>query len=768
MNKIAYTTLLLLTPELALAAGDPNQAIQSIIDIFGLDPRSLQTILDGTNAPGILAAISSVINAAALGAAVALMIWTTITMTANTAHEGEPGGKKYSNLWIPLRSAFSLALVMPIAKGYSLVQIMILLFAALGFKFADLTYDAVLDYFKNTGPIVNVSPPNTEEMAIALYNSHICMLKLSDIKYKGKKEQKITINKQRTTGKDGTQTYSYSFDGRPGFSIAERGCGSFTISHPPGPVSAYMHKATIAAFTRLTLDLNKEAARYLLSKKKSSREVKQKTADSMQTFINAYNASIRTAAAKAIQQGEGEVNQANKAFYTEAKDAGWLYAGTWFWTMAGINRQISDAIATRPAYTHPDFRRMGSKYWAIEVKNELIRINATVIPKMESAGVAGLTPTLTVGDAHDTFARLTHVWFSPLMDKISAFFLDDGHAEVKLQSLGHWIIGSTEALWITAALIKGKVDAAAGASEKGLLSFIPGIGNAISATAKGAQSIIHTTIKILGIFSIAFFMLGLLLAFYFPAIPFINWFAAVIGWLVMLLEAIFAAPFWAAAHAVPEGDGIAGSHGKAGWMLVLSLIARPVLMIAGLVGGMLLLHYGSELLLVMFAPFVKGMTAGNINGLVTLLGMLALLVIMVLILAKTAFSLVYVIPDRTLAWIGQSSANLGETQTSEEGKTMMMAAGRGGDKVVKETTDKIAGKGKENGQGQGEQGAKEQGATSDADNTQATNDAAEEQHAPGNVVAKGEGQGEKATAQEHQQAAGDDRTPNPRGHDRDA
>jgi len=146
MNRILSLLALILAPGLALAANEQaNKAVQSIIDIFGINPGSLDAIIHGTNAPGIIASVSSVINAAALTAAVAMIIWTTITMTANTAHDGEPGGKSHSNLWVPLRSAFSLALVLPIAKGYSLVQIMILLFALLGFKFADMAWDAVLD-----------------------------------------------------------------------------------------------------------------------------------------------------------------------------------------------------------------------------------------------------------------------------------------------------------------------------------------------------------------------------------------------------------------------------------------------------------------------------------------------------------------------------------------------------------------------------------------------------------------------------------------------
>jgi len=540
--------------------------------------------------------------------------------------------------------------------------------------------------------------------------------------------------------------------------MREATCGSFTIEHPPGPVSAHMHQETIQVFKKMGTYLSKEARTWLASDKKYMREVQQKTADAIQHAIYSYDYAIRVAAARAIQQGEEEGNRANKAFYEEAKKAGWVMAGAWFWTMAGINRQISDAIGVRPHFTSIDGRGMGS-IWRVELENELIRTNSTVIPKIESAGIAsggrfqsagiaGGGRLGDVGDFHQKVAKLTKKGFDPIIENISATFLEGGHAEAKLQSLGTLLINGVEGMLYAMAIANMAVSAADAAVDSNPARFIPGLGSAISGASEALKSVVSFVTRFLGIVGIPLVLFGLLLAFYFPAIPFINWFAAVIGWLVMLIEAVFAAPFWAAAHAVPEGDGISGQHGRAGWMLVLSLVARPVLMIAGLVGAMLLLHYGSELLLIMFAPFAKGMTAGSITGIFSILGMLAILLVMVLTMAKTAFSLVYVIPDRTLAWIGQSAANLGETQTGEESKTMIVAAGQGGDKMVKEAVNKIGGKKEGEGQDKGGYDKKS------ADSKQATNDAEEELHAPGNMVAKGESQGQKAAGQEGQHGAG--------------
>ena len=51
---------------------------------------------------------------------------------------------------------------------------------------------------------------------------------------------------------------------------------------------------------------------------------------------------------------------------------------------------------------------------------------------------------------------------------------------------------------------------------------------------------------------------GLALAYYLPAIPFIRWVSALVGWIILVVEALVAAPLWLCAHALPEGDGAAG------------------------------------------------------------------------------------------------------------------------------------------------------------------------------------------------------------------
>jgi conjugal transfer/type IV secretion protein DotA/TraY len=78
-------------------------------------------------------------------------------------------------------------------------------------------------------------------------------------------------------------------------------------------------------------------------------------------------------------------------------------------------------------------------------------------------------------------------------------------------------------------------------------------------------------------------MLGfaMTLAFWIPMSPFILWIGGFLGWVIAVLEMVAAAPLWAAAHLHPDGEGMASKYGANGWMIILEVFAKPVLMVVG-------------------------------------------------------------------------------------------------------------------------------------------------------------------------------------------
>jgi conjugal transfer/type IV secretion protein DotA/TraY len=139
------------------------------------------------------------------------------------------------------------------------------------------------------------------------------------------------------------------------------------------------------------------------------------------------------------------------------------------------------------------------------------------------------------------------------------------------------------------------------------------------------------------------------------AIPFpwrwIRWGTLELGWLLLVLEAVIAAPLWAMAHVNPEGDGAAGQAGQ-GYMLLLSLVLRPTLMIFGLFAAMLVSFVIMRIINVTFVTAVLNMQSESTSGIVTLIGVVIIFTGLSISAITKSFSLIYWIPDNVLRWVG--------------------------------------------------------------------------------------------------------------------
>lgn len=82
---------------------------------------------------------------------------------------------------------------------------------------------------------------------------------------------------------------------------------------------------------------------------------------------------------------------------------------------------------------------------------------------------------------------------------------------------------------------------------------------------------------------------GIMLTYYLPILPFIRVAFAVLTWIISVFEAVCMIPIAALAHLTTEGDGIAGGA-KQVWILWLNILMRPVLVVLGYVGAMLVFN----------------------------------------------------------------------------------------------------------------------------------------------------------------------------------
>ena len=129
-----------------------------------------------------------------------------------------------------------------------------------------------------------------------------------------------------------------------------------------------------------------------------------------------------------------------------------------------------------------------------------------------------------------------------------------------------------------------------------------------------------------------------------------------------MVEALVAAPLWLCAHALPEGDGAAGQHGKRGYFLLLGILIRPPLMVAGFFAAVILMNVVGRLLGAGFEIFVGGTMQTKIIGITGTFAMLVILGIVVIMTANKFFSLIHYLPEHVTNWIGQQFHGLGEKE----------------------------------------------------------------------------------------------------------
>lgn len=156
MTRLSLAVALLLFPIIALSdsalsfAPPPSDySVVFLSNLFGV----VDGVLHGKGSQ-ILGSMFAVFNAAVLALGGMIIMYTLIVSTLNTAQEGEMLGKKWSSIWIPVRSTIGLALLIPKASGYCLMQIFVMWVVIQGVGAADKVWDAALSYLNRGGVII--------------------------------------------------------------------------------------------------------------------------------------------------------------------------------------------------------------------------------------------------------------------------------------------------------------------------------------------------------------------------------------------------------------------------------------------------------------------------------------------------------------------------------------------------------------------------------------------------------------------------------------
>ncbi len=194
------------------------------------------------------------------------------------------------------------------------------------------------------------------------------------------------------------------------------------------------------------------------------------------------------------------------------------------------------------------------------------------------------------------------------------------------------------------------------------------------------------------------FGIGIMLGFYLPLYPYMIFTFGVIGWLIAVIEAMVAAPLVCLGLTHPEGHDFLGQAQQA-LMLLLSVFIRPVLMVIGLIAGMILSYVSLRIIVFTYSGFLEDlfyniapvhsatsnsvlagaakvsvaiMAGGSVSDLLMPLLVFPLMLVIfaaiVYVVTTQCFSLITVLPDNILRWIGGPNTPSMAQQMAQEVK----------------------------------------------------------------------------------------------------
>lgn len=633
-----------------------TDASKHILDTFlGQGWDTWGTSLGGSGASELMLQFFSAFNMVALAVISALFLWVMAVAVAGTAHEGTPFGKRYSSLWMPLRFVGAMGALAPIFKGLSLFQVAILACIGFSINLGNYARELGTDYFVEHGGQLTVQAPDQNVTHYAAITNGA--LESLTLQYYLNERRGLNI----TPGGEWKYSGNWFQPGGEYKFVFNGNAGSITVSCVDegdalcrGKVNAV--GAAISALSPL--------AQQLTDPDTAASAIEPRA---LYDAANQVNASILSGLQSYAQQGQLKSKLAD--FKQNSDQYGWFITGSTYWSIAWINQEVREAmysgITYSPhEYTVSELQALMHGLRDYEASKERVA-NYIKTAYGSRRGISAATATPSVTDEGRAFDEICNWLRATLNQLVAGNILPIAVEKLSAQdpimavsNVGDYLIGTA---WGLASAL-GVVDVAHSMGKA-----LPFVGKAIPNLDKYISFALFTVF-------LPLLLYGLALAYYLPAIPFIRWISALVGWLILIVDALFAAPLWLCAHALPEGDGAAGQHGKQGYFLLLGILIRPPLMVAGFYAAVILMNVVGRLLGAGFETFIAGTSQTKIIGITGTFSMLVILGIVVIMAANKFFSLIHYLPEHVTNWIGQQFHSLGEKEDQAGVKNVFLGS----------------------------------------------------------------------------------------------
>lgn len=628
----------------------------------------------GKGSETVLGQVFFYFNSGVASVAVLLLIYAGGVMVLETAHEGEFLGKLDSK-WVPIRLVWGLAGVFPVVGGYCTAQLLLYFMAYCGIGLADLFAKPAVQFIierASDQPIVTDVALSRDQTLQSLVKAQVCAIAYNSQYYDSAGQPLVdgappafalhageVIRGASDFSAEGVPLVDYvvSYGGTGSGDYPTDYCGGVTIPADAGGevggvigpllTQQEVKKAHMTALSKMAADLWPISQTLYYQHKKPDPAA-------LAGVRNGYNATIKQTVSRLVAQRAKTTQQILTESSPSASKPSWIELGFVFSKITRVAREIHDAVNVSPeprqALANPDDVAAQRATYGLALANAFISQSDPGQRTAESADAAEGGGKLAL--------LLRKIEFGAIQKALQAFV---GGQEDLLTGMTNFGYTSFTALLAGLALMLGIGGAL------GILSTA--VGNAVLAWA-----------SLILIAPLAF---SLMCAFYLPMLPFIYWWGGIITWLIVVAEAFVAAPIWMVAHMELEGRGM-GQRSEHGYLFILNLLFRPALMVLGLLFAWAISNVLGALLkhgLLLWYGSGSGNTASfpigtTVAGIIQFFGVIILFGYLGMVTIKHSYSLITVLPDQALTFIGGHFQGIGGGIGHESHSTFAGVAGK--------------------------------------------------------------------------------------------
>jgi conjugal transfer/type IV secretion protein DotA/TraY len=597
-----------------------------------------------------------------------VLLWLLIRVVMETGQHGSIAGKN-SEIWFPIRFVVTVGLLAPLPPvGLNSAEYVVIGVAKMGVAAGSKVWDTAVEYNAKMKPLVVPVTPEVRDLAGGLFMIEVCreVQRLSAQATGGTTIQEVDASDRSF------QRYSYDgtsaaggVRGQCGAVAFERGVEKSDVSTSSGAVKILKAHAEAARTLQAALaPAAKQLADQLLPPFSSGKP--SGPSIDITSLMRTYTAKVMAAAGEEVATGNSRLEK----YEASATAGGWVRAGAWGISLMQANQVLIEAVNNVPEVSAPRY-----DWWSGEVyQTERAAMQAAAQWWAETYAQKATTDW----DAYNATAntnsayKLTSIFDVARYKYIYDTFLLSGSENPlsEMTSLGHTII---DAVWIS-AVSYSTLRAAAAATDGAKTTIIGKIVNKVapvSAVAKGVGEFLAAMAPIFWVLVFSLLGAGIMMAYALPLTPALIWMYAVARYFMRIFLTVIGANVWALAHLELEGEGL-GHRASHGYVFLLDLLIRPMIMTLSLVGGYAALWLFGQLFAMTYFEAIRNTITGHhagITGLVTytVIGAMALMTLCHIAMQGVSEGCDYVLGMAT--WhlgTGGAAAGADEQQTSQK------------------------------------------------------------------------------------------------------